>query len=319
MSRTERDDYLERLEELLPAREAARVRMEVDALIEDRIEEQLERDPEVDPSDAQRAALRALGPAEQLADELVSSPLVIPLATRRTFVRVLAAVFACHLLLSVALTFAGATWDSIPGLLAPLPNEPFAAVFLGVITIFLIDTGALLCIFVAIGRAAPDRLRPTAPLHARATRKGAVQGLLLLVLMALIVNLFLDEVFSVKHGDEFRPFLASDFKSIVPYVNLVLAFFALRHILTLLDRGETAMATAAEALGCLSGAALLVIAATLGKLVEMPTSSKLGREAAEVLDNLIERVFLVIIVIGALLLMLRFVRLAIRFGRQVRA
>lgn len=319
MSRTERDDYLERLEELLPAREAKRVRQDVEALIEDRIEEERERNPDLDPVAAERAALTALGPAEHLADELVSAPITIPLATRRTFVRVLAAVFACHLLLSVALTFAGATWDSIPGILAPLPEEPFSAVFLGVITIFLIDTGALLLVFVAIGWAAPDKLRPSAPLSGGWTRKGAVEGLVLLVLMAAIVNVFLDAVFSVKQGQELRPFLAPDFKVIVPYVNIVLALFAARHVLTLFDRGHGALGTAADALGSLAGSALLVVAATRGKIVAMPTSSKLGREAAEVLDNLIERVFLVAIVIGALLLMIRFVRQAIRFSRQVRS
>jgi hypothetical protein len=318
VSHSLRHEYLERLEELLPPKEAPRVREDVAALIEDRIEAELERHPDLDATAAERAALEALGPPEQLADELVSSPLTISLATRRTFVRVLAAVFACHLLLSVALTFAGARWDSIPGILAPLPLEPFAAVFLGVVTIFLIDTGALLLLFVAIGRAAPERLRPLVPLPGPVTRRGALEGLVLLALLALIVNLFLDAVFSVRQGDTMRPFLAPDLKALVPYANGVLGFFALRHVAVLVSSRHSLFALTMDALGCLTGSALLVVAATQGKLVSMPSSSKLGREAAQVLDNLIERVFLVVLIIAALLLVIRFVRQAIRMGRLLR-
>ena len=318
MSNSLRHEYLQRLEELLPPKEAARVCEDVEALIEDRIEEELRRHPDLDIGAAERAALEALGPPEALADDLVSSPLTISLATRRTFVRVLAAVFACHLLLSVALTFAGATWDSIPGILAPLPLEPFASVFLGVVTIFLIDTGALLLLYVAVGRAAPERLRPLVPLPGPVTRRGAVEGLVLLGLIALLVNVFLDSVFSVRQGDEMRPFLAPDLKDVVPYANVVFGFVALRHIAVLVDSRHSLFAVAADALGCLTGSALLVLAATQGKLVSMPASAKLGREAAQVLDNLIERVFLVVLLIAALLLVIRFVRQAIRLGRLLR-
>ncbi len=317
MTEGKRQAYLDRLEELLPAKEASRVREEVEALIQDRIEEELERSPEIDEAEAEQAALAALGPAETLADDLVSSPLTISLATRRTFVRSLAAVFCCHLLLSVALTFAGAKWDSIPGILAPLPEEPFAAVFLGVITIFLIDTGALLCVFVAIGRAAPDKLRPSTPLHAGWTRRGAIEGLVLLGLMAILVNLFLDAVFSVRHGNEMRPFLAEDLKGLVPCINGVLALFAIQPLLTLRGMGHGVLGTASDGIASLSASALLV-AATRGNLVQMPTSDKLMRDAADVVTNLIERVFLVVFLLGALLLMLRFVSNALRLRRQLR-
>ena len=48
------------------------------------------------------------------------------------------------------------------------------------------------------------------------------------------------------------------------------------------------------------------------------SAERLGSEAAEVLDNLLERVFLLLFVVGALLLVARFVRQAMRLYRAVR-
>ncbi len=319
MTDLSRRDYLDRLDDLLPAKEGARVRQDVSALIDDRIEAALHRDPALSDEQAERRALEALGPPERLADDLVSAPLTIPLATRRSFVRLLAAVFACHLLLSIALTVAGAQSAPITGLLTPLPKEPFSAVFLGVITIFLIDTGALLALFVAVGRARPDRFEPAMPLDRIPTRRGAIEGLILLGLVAVILNFLLDAVFAVKQGDDMQPFLAGDLKEVLPLANIVLVFFAARHVLTILGRGAGSWAAAAGALGSLAGSAFFVLAATRGKLVSMPAGSKLGRASAEVLDSLIERVFLLVFVVAALMLIVSFVGQAIRFSRKIRS
>ena len=59
-------------------------------------------------------------------------------------------------------------------------------------------------------------------------------------------------------------------------------------------------------------------AATVSDTVHMP-SAKLGHEAADVLDNLLERVFLVVFVVGALFLTVRFVRHGMHLMRTMRA
>jgi len=313
-----REDYLDRLEDLLPAKEAARVHDDVNAMIDDRIEAVLARDPDLTEQAAEQQALAALGSPERLADDLVSSPLTIPLATRRGFVRLLAAVFGGHLLLSIALTVAGARGPAIYSLLGPLPKEGFVDVALSIASIFLLDAGALLMLFVAVGTARPGKLLPALPAHRVWTRRGAIEGLVLLGLLALIFNCFLDNIFAVKNGETYRPFLAPDLKAIVRFVNVPLAFFALRHVLTLAGRARSAASTAADALGSLAASAVLILAATRGKLVSMPAGSRLGREAAEVLDGLIERVFLLVFVVAAIWLVARFVQQAIRFGHQLR-
>jgi len=313
-----REDYLDRLGDLLPAKEAARVHEDVNALIDDRIEAALASEPALTEAAAERQALAALGSPEKLADHLVASPLIIPLATRRGFVRLLAAVFAGHLLLSIALTVAGAQGPAIGHLLGPLPREAFADVAIAVLSIFLLDAGALLMIFVTIGKARPGKLLPVLPRHRAWTRRGAVEGLVLLTLLAIIFNAFLDRIFAVKIGPHYEPFLAPDLKAIVPLVNVPFAFFALRHILTLMGRARRPASTMADALGSLSASVVLVLAATRGKLVMMPSGSRLGPEAAGVLDSLIERVFLLVFVVAAIWLVVRFVQEAIHFSHQLR-
>jgi hypothetical protein len=314
-----REDYLARLEDLLPAREVARAREDVEALILERAAGEEEREPGLAAEEAERRAIAALGTPERLAEELVSAPLTIPLATRRTFQRLFAAVFACHLLLSIALTVAGSKEPPIPGLLGALPQESFASIFLGVLSIFLIDAGALFVVFVVFGKARPESTLPTIMRGSRWTRRGAIEGLVLLVLLAILTNAYVERIFSVKHGSEFHTFLAPELLALLPWVNLVLALFALRHILTLCGRANSALSFAADALGSLVGCVLLVAAITRNQLVKMPTSHTLGEEAAGVLDRLTESVFLIVFVVGALLLMLRFVRQAIAFSRSVRA
>jgi hypothetical protein len=317
-----REDYLERLEELLPHGEAARVRMEVDALIQDRADEEARLHPDLPPAETERRALEALGSPEALAEELSPTEMRIPLATRRTFVRILAAVFACHLLLAVVLTVAGSRSAPIPGLLGPLPQGPFSAVLLAVITLFLLDTGGLLVLFVAIGRVRPERPLPSLPALARSarwSRRGAVEGLVLLILLAVLFDGLLDQVFAVRQGDELVCFLAPELLALVPFVNVVFGLFALRHLLTLAGRGSSAWSLALDALGSLAGCGLLVAAATRSELVRMPAGSKLGREAADVLAHLTERLFLLVFVVGALLLIVRFVLQAIRLSRRLRS
>ncbi|MHC5011795.1 MAG: hypothetical protein ACYTG6_12765, partial [Planctomycetota bacterium] len=115
-----RTDYMDRLRDLLPYRDGARILEEVEGLLHDRIE--VERHEHgVTMDEAERRALDALGTPESLAYQLVASPVEVDLATRRGFVRLLAVTFAAHLVLSIVLTVAGGAGPTIPGLLAPLP------------------------------------------------------------------------------------------------------------------------------------------------------------------------------------------------------
>ena len=314
-----REEYLERLEDLLPPRDVARVRQEVEALILDRAAAECDTDPALDQAAAEVRALAALGSPEDLAEELAPTEVRIPLAVRRNYGRLLAAVFACHLLLSIALTVAGSSSAAVPGLLSPLPKGPFGALFLGVLSIFLIDAGGMLLVFWAIGRVRPERPLPMFAAVSRWTRRGAFEGLVLLGLLALLCNAYVDEVFAVKQDGTLQTFLAADLRHIIPWLNVVFGCFALRHVLTLAGRATSPWSLAADALGALAGSAWLVLAATRSELVQMPVGSQLTREAAEVLDGLIERVFLLVLVVGALILMVRFVRQAIRFSHRIRS
>ena len=113
----------------------------------------------------------------------------------------LAAVFACHLLLAIALTVADSKSALIPGLLGPLPKEPFGAVLLSVVTVFLIDTGAVLVVFVALGKARPDGRMNALFRGSHWTRRGAIEGLVLIGLLAVLFNVYLEQIFSLKHGE----------------------------------------------------------------------------------------------------------------------
>lgn len=308
-------EYLERLEDLLPTREVSRIRLDVDALIQDRIAAELEQDPDIAESEAERRAVLALGSPEHLAEELGNAPLTISLGLRRTFLRALAVLFAGHLLLCIVLTVAGSETAAAPGLLGPLPRGPVLAVLTSVLTIFLIDTGGLLFLFLALGHRKRTLPFPLLQLRDRWTRKDAIYGLVLLGLLAVIFNLMLGTIFSVRTGSELRPFLSTELMALVPFVNVVLVLFALRHVFVL--SGLSNWGVAADALAALSAVALFVAAALQSELVTFPTE-KLGSEAAGVLDDLIERVFMLVFVVGALLLLARFVRQTIRLYRATR-
>lgn len=314
-----REEYLHRLEDVLPTREMARVREDVDALIEDHIAGVLDREPEVDLGEAERRAVAALGSPERMAEELgVGGTVTIALNIRRAFVRALAVFFAGHLLLSIVLTVAGSESAAIPGLLLPLPRGPALAVFMSVAAIFLIDAGAMLVLFAAMGARQAMPSFPRLRMRDRWNRKEAWQGIFLVALLAVVFNALLDPIFSIKQGNEWAPFLSADLKSLVPYVNIVFALLVLRHVFTLVGKGGSALAVGTDALAALAASVLLTVAAARGSLVEMPMES-LGRDAAQVLESLIERVFLLVFIMAALMLMARFVRQGLRFLRLVRS
>jgi len=314
-----REEYLQRLEDLLPASEVRRVRADVDAMIQDHTAGVLESDPEVSATEAERRAVAALGPPERLADEVGAGPVTIPVAVRRSFVRALAVFFSGHLLLSIVLTAAGSESPAIAGLLGPLPKGPFITVAVAVLAIFLIDTGAMLLLFAAVGARRSMPSFPQLQRRDRWTRKDALQGLFLLALLAVIFNVLLDPIFSVRDGEDWQPFLAPDLKALVPYVNVVLGLLAVRHVLTLLGRGSSIGGVAADALAALAGSVLLTFAALTGRLVQMPHGrGQLDKDTAAVLGSLVERVFLLVFVVAALLLLGRFVRQAIHLQRMLR-
>jgi len=314
-----REEYLQRLEDLLPTGEMKRIRADVDALIQDHAAGVQEAEPDIRAIDAERRAVAALGSPERLAEELgVATTMTVPPSVRRAFVRALAVFFACHLLLSIVLTAAGAEAPAIAGLLMPLPEGPFLAVLMSVVTIFLIDTGAMLVLFCAMGARRSVSSFPHLTGADSWTRKAAWQGLFLLALLGVVFNLLLDPIFSVQQGNEWIPFLSASLKRLVPYVNVVLLLLAGRHVLTLTGRGGTPASVAVDAFAALAGCILLTLAALSDGMVEMPVGS-LGPDAAQVLDSLIERVFMLVFIVAALMLLARFVRQVLRLQRVLRA
>ena len=125
----------------------------------------------------------------------------------------------------------------------------------------------------------------------------------------------LDTIFAVQYGQELKPFLSDELRALVPFINVVLVLFAVRHCFVL--TGLSTWSVVAHALAALSAVVLIVAAALQSELVTLP-SERLGAEAAEVLDNLIERVFMLVFVVGALILLARFVRQSIRLYRAIR-
>ncbi len=313
---TTRTEYLERLRDLLPTRDARRILEEVDGLLQDRMEAEL-ADADVDAAEAERRALAALGPADVLAENLASSPLRVDLATRRLFVRLLAVTFAVHLVLSIVLTVAGSERAAIPGLLGPLPRAPLAAVFSGVLAILLIDTGGLFLVFALFGRGKAPAALPRLQLHMKESRRDAALGLVLLALLALILHPFRDQIFAVRTEDGFVPFLAQDLLFVLPVVDIALVLFAIRQIVVLIHGGEHVIGVVADAIGSVVLGVALVFAATRGALVSFPDQS-LGRTGADVLEDIVTRVFLVLFLLGALGLAVRFVKRCFRI-RQLLA
>jgi hypothetical protein len=292
------DSYLETLVDLLPPEHAQRARRDVESMVLDRVDAERASDPALDEDAALQRALAALGPPESLAEDLVASPLTIPLATRRLFVRTLAVVFAGHLLLSVVLTVAGGRTTTAPTLLGPLPTSPAVATGIAILSIFLMDAGALLVLFWCASHAAPARRLLRAPLPPRFTKKDAWQSLLLGALIAVILLFFVDSIFAVSRPSGTVGFLADELKAALPYGLVPLTLFALRAVLVLVG-GREALALLLDGLACLATAAVLAYVVTRGRLVELGGTG-LPPETALVLTGLMERVLLFVGMAAAL-------------------
>lgn len=305
--------YLERLVDLLPARDAGRIRAEVEALILDRAEGLQEQHEDLSFADAESRAIEALGPVDALAEELVAAPLVISLPTRRAFVRTLWIAFGGHLLLSIVLTAAGGEGAAVPGLLAPLPRDPLAATLLSVLSIFLIDLGAVFLLFFVLHRRRGAGMFGSVDALPRWTRRDAVMGLVMIALLAVIVNVFATKIFAVREGETLRTFLSDDLVACIPYLNLALLFFALRMTSTLMG-ARPVLTIGFDILGCLAAAAWMVVAATRAEVVRLP-AGELGKNASSILDGLFTRVFLLFLIVGALWLTARAVRMLLRLPK----
>jgi hypothetical protein len=309
-------EYLENLRDLLPHRDAARVLSEVEGLLLDRIDAEVQAG--ATPGEAESRAIAALGPPERLAEDVVAAPLRVDLATRRAFGRMLAVLFAVHLLLAIVLTVAGREGVGIPGLLAPLPTRPLVAVFSAVLSVFLLDVGALFLVFALLGRGKPPALLPQLRLREAVHPRDAVLALVLLGLIALILHPFRDQIFAVRRYGHLQGFLGAGIVEVLPFLDAVLALFAIRQGITLLVRREHPAAVAADAVASAGLAALLVVLSTRDELVQFP-SDVLGREGAALLANLVTRAFLMLFLFAALLLAVRFVKRLLRLRQLLAA
>jgi len=312
---TTRAEFIEELRDLLPSREAKRVIQDVDGLIQDRMEV-AQRDNGATPEEAERIAVSALGSPAELAEQLTTAPITVDLQTRRVFVRLLAVMFAAHLLLCIVLTVAGGSGPAVPGLLTPLPRAPLGAVFTAVLSIALIDTGALFLIFALLGRGKAPAGLPQLRLRTFTSRRDAALGLVLLVLIALILHPFRSEVFAVRTSEGMVPFLAPPLVALIPVFDVALVLFAIKQVSILLGSGETPLGVLADALASLALAVGLVLAATRDRIVQFPDEA-LGSSGAELLQDLVTRVFLLIFVGAALFLVVRFVKRLLRLRQLV--
>lgn len=308
-----RAEYLERLRDLLPPRDADRIVRDVEGLLLDRMDAE-QAEGGATPEEAERRAVTALGSPEVLAEQLVSDPVHVDLATRRSFLRLLAVVFAVHLFLDIVLTVAGGKEAVFPGLLGPFPTRPVGALFSAVLSVFLADVGALFCLFALLGPHRAPALLPDLDLRTRATRRSAVATLILLALVALILHPFRDTIFAVRTPDRLVGFLTSDVLQVLPVFDAGLVLLALRQVLLLSRGGERMPEVVLDALASLVLAAGLVLVAAGGDLVSFPDEA-LGHGAAETLSDLVTRAFLLVFVVAALFLTVRFVKRAIRVRR----
>ncbi len=303
--------YLDRLREVLPASRAAEVVREVEALIGDR----LEQDPEGpgSPGAADRA-LAALGTPEALASSLAGGQVVLDLATRRAFTRMLTVVFAAHLLLSIVLTVIAPDASLVPGLVGALPRSPWVATASAVLGVFLVDVGALLVLFRLLGaRRAPGLLHGL-PLRMPVRRRDAVLSLVLLALLALILNVpdLRDRILAVGIGEERSPVLAPSVTALTLAADAVLILFAVRHLLLLVSGVERVEGVVLDAMASLAGAILSVLLMTREELVRIPPSSGLTEAQAAVFADLLFRVVFVVCLVAAILLVMRFARRVLR-------
>ncbi len=308
--------YLHALEDLLPPGDVGRVLPEVEAMILDRVDAERESRPDADQRDLEEAALSAWKSPELLCEELASAPLTVDWATRRAFIRNWLVLFGAHLVISIVLTAANSTASPVPGILGPLPSSPWTATVLSLVAILLMDGGAILVLFLlTYGRRTALKL-PRVALVSKWTRRGAIEGLILIALLAVIVNFLRDSIFAMRSGDRLDSFLSPAFANGLPFINGVLGLFALRHVFTLWRGGADLLPHAVEALACVAAFVLIVLAATHSDLIDFPAGS-MGPEMAAILNNVVERVFRVVLIIGALLIGIRLVKVLMRIGRIV--
>lgn len=305
------DRYLDRLRDVLPAARAAEVVREVEALIEDHIEQ----DPEGPsaPGAADRA-LAALGAPERLASALSGEEVVIDLATRRAYGRMLTVVFAAHLLLCIILTVIAPGSALIPGIVGALPRSPWGATLTSVAALFFLDAGALLVLFRLLGsRRAPGLLRGL-PLRTPVRRRDAALSLVLLGLLALILNVpaLRDRILAVGVGDDRSPVLAPAVTALTLAADAVLILFAVRHLVLLVTGAERVQGVLLDAMASLAGAVLAVLLMTRDELIRIPPSAGLTEAQAAVFADLLFRVVFVVCLVAAILLVMRFARRMLR-------
>lgn len=305
------DDYLSRLRDVLPPGRADSVVAEVNSLIQDRLEDQGAEKPTVE--DTQRA-LDALGPPEALASALLGGGTHVDYATQRAFTRMLAVVFAGHLLLAIVLTAIDAGAALVPGLIGALPRSSLWSTVCGIVGIFFVDVGFLGVTFLLLGRQRVPEILHRFRLEMPGTRRDAVLSLVLLALIAVIFNVsgFRDALFAVGRPETRAPILSPELLALLPVANVVLLLFALRHVLLLIAGGERVSGLAVDGFASLGGAVLAVLVMTRDQLVRIPVSTSLSQHQAEVFSDLLFRVMLVVCFVAALLLVTRFVKRVLR-------
>lgn len=310
--------YVERLVDLVPAAEAHRVRLDVEAMILDRVEDEAAATEGTDPAVAEIRALNALGTPEQLAARLGDlSTRTLP-AAQRSFVRLFLTLFPCHLLLSIVLSVAGSEAPGIPSLLGPLPTDSALATLMGVLAILLIDVGVLAIVTTALasgGRLPLLRLGPAF----RSTPRELWLGFVLLVVLGVVVNAFVPEIFALHGGPGgSATFLAAPLLAWVPWLTIPLLLFCVRQVFLLVRGLSSASAIAMDALGWCALVGWLVVAATLPERIRFPTTELGARVAAE-LNRLVDALVLCLALAAALFSLIRAVRQVQRLGRALGA
>ncbi|MHC5012701.1 MAG: hypothetical protein ACYTG6_17435, partial [Planctomycetota bacterium] len=121
---------------------------------------------------------------------------------------------------------------------------------------------------------------------------------------------------AVRDGDRIVGILSPELTALLPFVYVVLGLFAVRQVLFLVSHGEHPAGIAADALASLALAVLFVAAATRGEIVHLPTET-LGQAATAVLEDLVTRVFLLVFLVGALMLTVRFVKRLLRLRERL--
>ena len=299
--------YLTELADLLPAREARRVRDDVSAMILDRADALRDADPNMDAETAELRALDALGTPAQLAEQLAEHPVRVPWATVRAFQRTLWIVVPCHLLLAILMTVAGADGRAAGGMMGPIPAAPWPATLMAILKIALVDVGALTVLYWFLRRRSSDWRGARTPLRIT-SKQETISSLVLIALLAVIVNGLVPRIFAVDVGGATQTFLSGPVLALLPYCNLILAAFAGRDLFRLFRHGGARAPVLLDAAASLGGGALMLVAASRPSLVEMP-ELPLGAATSGALGELLTRVFLLLLLVGALAAVARGFRL----------